>query len=103
MDKLEAFRLDDQLCFSLYAASRSISRMYRPLLDELGLTYPQYLVLLVLWEKKESTIKQLGEQLDLDTDTLTLHPRGAVCIQRAFGDGDGQSEQANQGTDEAQQ
>ncbi|KPV58192.1 MarR family transcriptional regulator [Paenibacillus sp. A3] len=71
MSQNEYLKLDNQLCFSLYACSRAISRMYRPLLDELGLTYPQYLVLLVLWEKEESTVKELSEILDLDSGTLT--------------------------------
>ncbi|PYI51868.1 MarR family winged helix-turn-helix transcriptional regulator [Paenibacillus flagellatus] len=64
-------KLDDHLCFSLYACSRAILRMYRPHLDELHLTYPQYLVLLVLWERRQSTVKELGELLDLDSGTLT--------------------------------
>ncbi|WP_274653886.1 MarR family winged helix-turn-helix transcriptional regulator [Paenibacillus humicola] len=59
------------LCFSLYACSRAISRMYRPLLENMGITYPQYLVLMVLWEHGESTVKELGEALDLDSGTLT--------------------------------
>lgn len=63
--------LEDHLCFSLYACSRAILRLYRPYLDELQLTYPQYLVLVTLWEKQQSTIKELGEALDLDTGTLT--------------------------------
>ncbi|MFX3617137.1 MAG: MarR family winged helix-turn-helix transcriptional regulator [Sporolactobacillus sp.] len=63
--------LRDHLCFSLYACSRAISRMYRPLLNKLGITYPQYLVLLVLWEQKEQNVKELGEALDLDSGTLT--------------------------------
>jgi MarR family transcriptional regulator, organic hydroperoxide resistance regulator len=63
--------LEDHLCFSLYACSRAILRQYRPYLDELNLTYPQYLVLLVLWEKGQSTVKELGESLDLDSGTLT--------------------------------
>lgn len=67
----EPLRLQDHLCFSLYACSRAISRMYRPLLEKLGLTYPQYLVLVVLWEREKSTVKELGEQLDLDSGTLT--------------------------------
>lgn len=71
MSHNEYLKLDNQLCFSLYACSRAISRMYRPLLDELGLTYPQYLVLLVLWEKEESTVKELSAILDLDSGTLT--------------------------------
>ena len=64
-------KLEEHLCFSLYACSRAILRLYRPYLDELQLTYPQYLVLVTLWEKQHSTIKELGEALDLDTGTLT--------------------------------
>ncbi|MFC5452030.1 MarR family winged helix-turn-helix transcriptional regulator [Paenibacillus aestuarii] len=71
MSSNEFLKLDNQLCFSLYACSRAITRMYRPFLEELGLTYPQYLVLLVLWEEKESTVKALSEKLDLDSGTLT--------------------------------
>lgn len=67
----EAFKLENHLCFSLYACSRAVSRMYRPILDELGITYTQYLVLLVLWEHNESTVKEISEMLDLDSGTLT--------------------------------
>ena len=68
--------LDHQLCFKLYAASRAVTRAYKPMLDELGLTYPQYLVMLVLWEWHEAapaqpTVKALGERLMLDSGTLT--------------------------------
>ncbi|MEV6604375.1 MULTISPECIES: MarR family winged helix-turn-helix transcriptional regulator [unclassified Kutzneria] len=63
--------LKDQLCFSLYAASRSVTALYRPMLDELGLTYPQYLVLLVLWEHGTSPVKDLGNALQLDYGTLS--------------------------------
>ncbi|EKN67023.1 MarR family transcriptional regulator [Neobacillus bataviensis LMG 21833] len=63
--------LKDHLCFSLYACSRAILRLYRPYLDKLQLTYPQYLVLVTLWEKPQRTIKELGEVLNLDTGTLT--------------------------------
>lgn len=63
--------LEDHLCFSLYACSRAIMRLYRPYLDELQLTYPQYLVLVTLWRKQQSTIKEIGEALSLDTGTLT--------------------------------
>ena len=63
--------LDDQLCFALYAASRAVTQRYRPLLDELGLTYPQYLVLLVLWEHDTVPIKDIGAALQLDYGTLT--------------------------------
>jgi DNA-binding MarR family transcriptional regulator len=63
--------LDDQLCFALYAASRAVTARYRPLLDELGLTYPQYLVMLVLWERGASSVKELGAALHLDYGTLS--------------------------------
>ena len=63
--------LDDQLCFALYAASRAVTSYYRPLLDDLGLTYPQYLVLLVLWESGEVTVKEVGAKLYLDYGTLS--------------------------------
>jgi DNA-binding MarR family transcriptional regulator len=63
--------LDEQLCFALYSASRAMTRAYAPLLEPLGLTYPQYLVLLVLWERDGVPIKQLGERLALDSGTLT--------------------------------
>lgn len=68
---MEQLKLDQQLCFPLYAASRLVTGLYRPLLEELSLTYPQYLVLLVLWEKESVTVKELGEQLWLDSGTLT--------------------------------
>ncbi|MGQ5521812.1 MarR family winged helix-turn-helix transcriptional regulator [Chitinimonas sp. PSY-7] len=64
-------RLDAQLCFRLYAASRTVTRCYQPLLTELGLTYPQYLVMLVLWEEDDLTVKGLGTRLMLDSGTLT--------------------------------
>ncbi|CAH1197295.1 MULTISPECIES: MarR family winged helix-turn-helix transcriptional regulator [Paenibacillus] len=64
-------QLNEHLCFSLYTCSRAISRLYRPLLEEMGITYPQYLVLLSLWESNGRTVKELGEQLDLDSGTLT--------------------------------
>lgn len=64
-------RLDNQICFPLYAASRKIIKAYRPYLSELNLTYPQYLVMLVLWEHQEMNVKELGEKLYLDSGTLT--------------------------------
>jgi len=67
----DLLKLDNQLCFALYVASKEIIRMYKPLLDPLGLTYTGYLVMLVLWEKDQLTIKALGERLSLDTGTLT--------------------------------
>lgn len=67
----EDLKLSNQLCFPTYALSRQITNIYRPHLDKLGLTYPQYLVLMVLWEHQEITIKRLGELLWLDSGTLT--------------------------------
>ncbi|MGQ3133042.1 MAG: MarR family winged helix-turn-helix transcriptional regulator [Flavobacteriales bacterium] len=63
--------LSNQLCFRAYALSRHITAMYQPLLKKLGLTYPQYLVMLVLWENDAISVKQMGEQLMLDSGTLT--------------------------------
>jgi len=63
--------LDKQLCFPLYALSREVIQRYRPHLDELGLTYPQYLVLMVLWENGKQTVNQIGQKLLLDSGTLT--------------------------------
>jgi DNA-binding MarR family transcriptional regulator len=63
--------LDDQLCFALYAASRAVTQRYRPLLDEVGITYPQYLVMLVLWEQGTTTVKGLADALQLDYGTLS--------------------------------
>lgn len=71
MNKENQLLLENQLCFSIYACSREITKLYRPLLDEIGLTYPQYLVLLSLWEKDQQTVKELGESLFLDSGTLT--------------------------------
>ncbi|UCI20345.1 MarR family winged helix-turn-helix transcriptional regulator [Mesorhizobium sp. B2-1-8] len=64
-------RLDQQLCFALYSASGLMTKLYRPLLDPLGLTYPQYLAMLALWERAPSTVGDLGEALGLDSATLT--------------------------------
>lgn len=64
-------QLDRQLCFALYSASLSMTKLYKPLLDPLGLTYPQYLAMLVLWEGDGITVSQLGERLMLDSGTLT--------------------------------
>jgi MarR family transcriptional regulator, organic hydroperoxide resistance regulator len=66
-----SMELDDQMCFALYAASRAVTALYRPLLDALGLTYPQYLVLLVLWDRGSVPVKELGAALQLDYGTLT--------------------------------
>lgn len=66
-----AFRLDGQLCFALYSANLAMHKVYRRLLADLDLTYPQYLVMLVLWERDGITVSELGEQLFLDSATLT--------------------------------
>ena len=63
--------LDNQLCFALYAASHAIKKAYRPQLDELGLTYPQYLILLVLWREDSLKVSDIGSRLHLDSGTLT--------------------------------
>jgi DNA-binding MarR family transcriptional regulator len=83
--------LDDQLCFALYAAQRAVTAAYRPLLDELGVTYPQYLVLLVLWERGETTVKELAGALRLDYGTVSpllkrLEGAGLVRRERAAAD-----------------
>ncbi|WP_395445802.1 MarR family winged helix-turn-helix transcriptional regulator [Caulobacter sp. UC70_42] len=68
---IEVLRLDNQLCFALYGAANRMTRLYRPMLDALGLTYPQYLAMLVLWEASPRTVGALGDALDLDSSTLT--------------------------------
>ncbi|WP_158670103.1 MarR family winged helix-turn-helix transcriptional regulator [Bradyrhizobium guangdongense] len=64
-------RLDNQICFAVYSAAHAFNRVYKPLLDRLGLTYPQYLVMLVLWERDDVPVKDIGEKLFLDSGTLT--------------------------------
>jgi DNA-binding MarR family transcriptional regulator len=87
----DPLQLDDQLCFALYSASRAVTRAYAPLLQPLGLTYPQYLVLLVLWQRDGASVKQLGERLALDSGTLTpllqrLESQGLVERRRGGDD-----------------
>ena len=67
----DQLKLDNQLCFRLYTASRLITQAYRPLLEPLGLTYPQYLVLMVLWEKDHQTVSEICKRLVLESNTLT--------------------------------
>lgn len=67
----QALKLDHQLCFALYSASLAMTKLYKPLLEEMGLTYPQYLAMLVLWETDGVTVSELGERLYLDSGTLT--------------------------------
>ncbi|GHA79242.1 MULTISPECIES: MarR family winged helix-turn-helix transcriptional regulator [Streptomyces] len=86
-----SLQLRDQLCFALYAASRAVTARYRPLLDELGLTYPQYLVMLVLWERDAVSVRDLGAALQLESSTLSpllkrLEVNGLVRRERRADD-----------------
>jgi DNA-binding MarR family transcriptional regulator len=67
----DGLELEKQVCFALYSATRAVTQLYRPVLDALGLTYPQYLVMLVLWERGASLVKELGQALELDSGTLS--------------------------------
>jgi DNA-binding MarR family transcriptional regulator len=71
MSRLPDLKLDDQLCFAVYSASHAFNRLYKPLLERLGLTYPQYLAMIVLWEADDITVGALGERLALESNTLT--------------------------------
>lgn len=87
----EFIRLDNQLCFPLYVLSRQITGFYRPLLEKLGLTYPQYLVMMVLWEREMVTVKRLGQLLWLDSGTLTpllkrMEGNGLITRKRSVDD-----------------
>ncbi|MGW2492278.1 MarR family winged helix-turn-helix transcriptional regulator [Streptomyces sp. NPDC001606] len=91
MTDTEWLHLDRQICFSLHAASRAFNGVYRVLLKDLGLTYPQYLVMLVLWEQGDLPVKKLGEQLRLDSGTLSplvkrLEGAGLVRRERSTED-----------------
>jgi DNA-binding MarR family transcriptional regulator len=83
--------LDEQLCFALYAASRAMTARYRPMLEAIGLTYPQYLVMLVLWDDGPSTVSQIGSRLRLDSGTLSpllkrLEQHGLITRRRRADD-----------------
>ncbi len=84
-------QLDNQVCFALYSASLAMTKLYKPLLDAIGLTYPQYLVMLVLWERDGLTVSELGERLFLDSGTLTpllkrLEAQGLIARLRDVDD-----------------
>ena len=86
--KYDALKLRGQLCFPLYACAKETIRLYKPLLDELGLTYTQYITMMVLWEKKRLTVKELGKELYLDSGTLTpllkkLEAKGFLVRERS--------------------
>ena len=88
MTDYEALKLDRQLCFPLYAVSREIVKKYKPFLDEIDLTYTQYITMMVLWEEKEILVKDLGARLFLDSGTLTpvlnaLERKGHVTRKRS--------------------
>ncbi len=70
-DKYDKLKLENQLCFPLYAASKEIVRRYKPFLDKLDMTYTQYITMMVMWEHKKLTVKELGQYLYLDSGTLT--------------------------------
>lgn len=87
----EALALGKQLCFAVYSAAHAFNRAYKPLLDRFGLTYPQYLVLLALWQQDEMTVKRIGDEIGLDSGTLSpllkrLEAAGYVGRQRDPGD-----------------
>lgn len=86
-DKYDVLKIDNQLCFPLYACSKEIVRRYKPFLEEIDLTYTQYITMMVLWEKKEINVKELGKQLFLDSGTLTpvlkrLEQKNLISRQR---------------------
>ncbi len=90
-EKYEALRLDRQMCFPLYASARELVKCYKPFLDPLGLTYTQYLVMLVLWEHEQINVKDMGKLLYLDSGTLTpllkkMEQRGIVSRVRCTED-----------------
>ncbi|MFS2035496.1 MarR family winged helix-turn-helix transcriptional regulator [Polaromonas sp. CT11-55] len=91
-DSVDAMlQLDNQLCFALYSTSLAMTKLYKPLLEDLGLTYPQYLAMLVLWEQDGLTVSELGERLYLDSGTLTpllkrMEAAGLVSRLRAVED-----------------
>ena len=87
-EKYEPLKLSNQLCFPLYACSREMNKLYKPFLVELGLTYTQYITMMVLWEHKAMTVKGLGQELYLDSGTLTpllkkLEEKGLVTRRRS--------------------
>lgn len=87
-DKYDCLKLENQLCFPLYACAKEVVRHYKPFLDKLDLTYTQYIVMMVLWEKKTVNVKTLGESLYLDSGTLTpllkrLETKGLIKRERS--------------------
>ncbi len=90
-DKYNALKLENQLCFPLYACSKEVVKRYKPFLDKLDLTYTQYITMMVMWEKKSVNVKELGDTLFLDSGTLTpllkkLEAKGYVTRKRSESD-----------------
>ena len=90
-DRYACLKLDNQLCFPLYACAKEVVKRYRPLLDELGITYTQYIVLMVLWENRSMSVKDIGAKVCLDSGTLTpllkkLEEKGYITRSRDSGD-----------------
>lgn len=90
-DICEGLLLKNQLCFPLYAASKEVVRLYKPFLDEIGLTYTQYIAMMALWESRALSVKELGERLYLDSGTLTpllkkMEAQGLVLRKRSAAD-----------------
>ena len=84
-------KLENQICFPLYAASRDVIKRYKPYLDDMGLTFTQYITMIVLWEEKTVTVKELGKRLYLDSGTLTpllkkMEAKGLITRKRSFED-----------------
>jgi len=91
MADFDSLKLDNQLCFPLYACSKEIVRMYKPFLDDIDLTYTQYITMMVMWETEQINVKKLGERLYLDSGTLTpllkkLEAKGYITRSRSKSD-----------------
>jgi len=91
MNEYEGLKLENQLCFPLYACAKEVVRLYKPHLDEIGLTYTQYIVMMVLWEHAPMNVKELGKRLYLDSGTLTpllkkLEAQGLIRRERSAAD-----------------
>ena len=80
LEGYEQLKLENQLCFPLYAAAKEVVRKYKPLLDELDLTYTQYIAMMVLWESESMNVKELGSKLYLDSGTLTPLLKKSQCL-----------------------
>ncbi len=90
-NKFDALKIEGQMCFPLYACSREIIKLYKPFLDKIDLTYTQYIVMMILWEKESVTVKEMGELLYLDSGTLTpvlkkMEHKGLIIRRRSCHD-----------------